>query len=290
MTRITLGFKAFDAHELLCHFVAVKAGLYRRGKIEVELADITFVPDDELPSDWFQASCGAALTSALKGLFQRVVFVAVDRPMFWIWSRTELDGLAGLAERRLATFPPLSPPHALANAALRQAGLETGRDVMLLPARDDVARLGLLRSCSADAALISSAVPPARMAALGFHRVAFLGDALRIPTTGLAADEAHLQREPELARTLVGIHRQALRLILEDAAFVSTVLTDWFDVDTDIARRTAEDYAAAFTRDGRTSIDIARGAVEAVARSLGVQDPPAWDQIYRFDDVMKPSS
>lgn len=285
MTRITLGFKAFDAHELLCHFVAVKAGLYRREKFEVELVDITFMPDDELPAKWFQASCGAALASAVKGLYQRVVFVAVDRPMFWIWSRTGMDGLAGLARHTLATFPPLSPPHALTNAALRQAGVDPARDVTLMSARDDVARLGLLRSCSVDAAVMSSAVPPARMAALGFHRVGFLGDELRIPTTGLATDASRLQQEPELVRTLIGLHRQALRLILEDAPFTSSVLTDWFDVDTDIARRTAEDYAASFTRDGRTSEDIAHGAVEALARSMGVAEPPDWEEIYRFDDA-----
>jgi hypothetical protein len=49
MTTITLGFKAFDPHELLCHFVADMAGLYRRESLQVELADITFIPIPNSP-------------------------------------------------------------------------------------------------------------------------------------------------------------------------------------------------------------------------------------------------
>ena len=42
MTTVQLGFKAFDAHELLCHFIAAKAGLYQRHRLQIELVDITF--------------------------------------------------------------------------------------------------------------------------------------------------------------------------------------------------------------------------------------------------------
>lgn len=285
-TPITLGFKAFDAHELLCHFVAVHAGLYQREGIAVQLADITFIADSELPEHVFQASCGAALASAVKGSGQRVVFVAVDRPMFWIWSRAPLSGVAGLARRRLATFPAVAPPHALANIVLRKAGLDAGmdvgRDVTLLPARDDVARLGLLRSGSVDAAVISSAIAPARMAGLGFHLLCFIGDELRLPTTGLAVDQAHLQRAPEQVSALVASHRESLRLLHSDPELTAAVLRDWFDVGSDIAAATAQCYASAFTADGRTSPAIAQGAIDALCAELDIAARPAWDQVYSF--------
>jgi hypothetical protein len=75
---ITLGFKAFDAHELLCHFVAVQAGLYEREGIAVQLADITFVTDNELPEQLFRR-CGAFQRG---GATAEGLFVAVDQPMF----------------------------------------------------------------------------------------------------------------------------------------------------------------------------------------------------------------
>ena len=55
MTTVQLGFKAFDAHELLCHFIAAKAGLYQRHRLQIELVDITFAIDTDLPQDMFQA-------------------------------------------------------------------------------------------------------------------------------------------------------------------------------------------------------------------------------------------
>jgi ABC-type nitrate/sulfonate/bicarbonate transport system substrate-binding protein len=279
---ITLGFKAFDAHELLCHCVAVHAGLYQRDGIAVQLADITFSADTELPDHVFQVSCGAALASALQGSGQKVVFVAVDRPMFWIWSRTPLDSVAGLARRRLATFPALAPPHALTNIVLRMAGLDAGRDVTLLPARDDVARLGLLRSGSVDAAVISSAIAPARMAGCGFHPLCFIGDELRLPTTGLAVHQAQLQRAPEQVRALVEIHRESLRLIHADRDLTAAVLRDWFDVSPDIAAETAQRYATSFTADGRTSQAIAQGAIDALCTAMDIAAHPAWDQVYAW--------
>jgi ABC-type nitrate/sulfonate/bicarbonate transport system substrate-binding protein len=200
--------------------------------------------------------------------------------MFWIWSRAPLAGLAGLAQCRLATFPALAPPHALANIVLRMAGMDAGRDVTLLPARDDVARLGLLRSGSADAAVISSAIAPARMVGLGFHELCCVGDELRLPTSGLAVDQAQLQRAPEQVRALVDIHRESLQLVHANRDLTAAVLRDWFDVSREIAEETAQRYATAFTADGRTSQAIAQGAIEALCAAMGVAARPDWSRVY----------
>lgn len=282
MTTITLGFKAFDPHELLCHFVADMAGLYRRESLQVELADITFIPDTELPQDYFQASCGAALNSALKGLGQKVVLVAVDRPMFWIYSRARHESVAGLVHARIATFPVMAPPHQLANLILQRAGLVIPDDVTLLQARDDVARLGLLRSSSVDAAVISSSIAPARMAQLGFHSLCWFGEHLQFPSTGLAIDKAFIQREPELVQTLVGIHRESLRMIHSDPELTSRVLGQYFDVDPAITRETARLFAMAFTEDGRIPRGVAEGAIRSLCDGFRIAQEPAWDDVYCF--------
>ncbi len=65
--QVKIGFKAFDPHELLCHFVALEAGLYQHHDITVELFDLTFAEDMSLPEDMCQVSCGAALASRPQG-------------------------------------------------------------------------------------------------------------------------------------------------------------------------------------------------------------------------------
>jgi ABC-type nitrate/sulfonate/bicarbonate transport system substrate-binding protein len=287
VTAITLGFKAFDPHELLCHFVAVKSGLYEKNQLQVELVDITFIPDAELPKHWFQASCGAALASAVRGIPQRVVFVAVDKPMFWIYASPGIRSVAELRNKRLATFPAVAPPHHLANIILARAGLDVAADVSLHCARDDTARLGLLKGGYVDAAVISSALAPAKLTGLGFNTLCFFGDEIRIPTTGLGVDQHYLDKEPELTRLLVDTHKASLSLIHDDPVLVGRVLQDYFDVAKEHADATARFYQSCYTKDGKTTADIAESAINGLSKSLNdsalsVSIPIPWREIYQF--------
>lgn len=282
MTSVTLGFKAFDPHELLCHFVAVEAGLYKSKALKVELVDITFIPEADLPSPWFQASCGAALASAVKGIPQRVVLVAVDKPMFWLYARPGISSIGELRNQRIATFPAIAPPHHLANIIMSRAGLDVASEVTLRSARDDVARLGLLKSGHVDAAIISSSVAPAKLTALGFNTLCLFGDQIRIPTTGLAIDQSYLDQEPEITRLLVDAHKESLKVIHHDLALVGRVLRDWFEVAPEHLEATARLYQSCYTPDGNTTPEIAQGAVNALAKSLGIATPVPWQKVYRF--------
>ena len=61
MKTVECGIKAFDVHELLCHFVAQRGGFYAVAGLDVRLVDTTFTPDERLPdADYFQVACGAA--------------------------------------------------------------------------------------------------------------------------------------------------------------------------------------------------------------------------------------
>ena len=282
MTAITLGFKAFDAHELLCHFVAVKSGLYKKNQLQVELVDITFIAETELPGHWFQASCGAALASAVKGIPQRVVFVAADKPMFWIYASPGIKSVAELKNKRLATFPALAPPHHLANIIMSRAGLNVLTEVSLHSARDDTARLGLLKGGYVDAAVISSAIAPAKITGLGLNQLCFFGDEIRIPTTGLGIDQAYLDKEFELTRLLVDTHKASLLLIQNDSALVGRVLQEYFDVANEHADATSVLYQSCFTKDGKTTADIAQAAINGLAKSLNISTFIPWQQIYQF--------
>lgn len=279
MASVQLGFKAFDPHELLCHFVAVEAGLYRQEKLHIELIDITFTPETELTKDCFQASCGAALSSALKGIPQKVLLIAVDKPMFWLYARQGTNTLQDMNDKTLATYPAIAPPHHLANIILKKANAES---VSLHPARDDVARLGLLRSQHVDAAVLSSALAPPVIEQMGFNTLCFFGDKIRLPTTGLAVDESFLQKEAELSLALVNSHKQSLRLIQEDQALLMRVLNKYFDVADAQLKTTASLYQGYYTNDGTTSRHIAQSAIDSLATSLGLKSVPDWNDIYKF--------
>lgn len=170
---VELGFRAYDPHELLPHAVARRHRLYERAGVEVRLRDLTFGPDEAL-----QVSCGAALLAALRGEERRILLVASRMPLFWLAGRAPLTH-GGV----VASYPEGSPPALFAR-------LLAGPGVTSVPARDDAARLGLVLDGSADAAVVSSAVPPARLEAAGLRELVAFAEALRVPTTGLAATPA----------------------------------------------------------------------------------------------------
>ena len=118
MTTVHLGFKAFDPHELACHFIARHAGFYATQGLDVRLLDTTFLTDGQLPPVTFHAACTAALFAWLRGTPMCVLFVACDRPMFWLVGRPgALDG-AGEGRVRIAGYPPGAPPGELLRLVL----------------------------------------------------------------------------------------------------------------------------------------------------------------------------
>lgn len=282
MMRAYLGFKAFDPHELLCHFVARRAGLYARHGVEVTLVDTTFLPDDKLPGDTLHAACGAALAAWLQGAPYRVVLAAVDRPMFWLHAAPGFADVAALSGKRIAGYPAIAPPAQFLRLVLERAGLDAARDVISYPVRDDTARLGLLRAGDVEAAVLSSSIAPAALHREGFATAAFFGDALRVPTTGLAVREELLERRPELVGALVKAHASALEIIHRDDDALGEVLARDFDFCAEDLEPMRDLARACFTRDGRSPNEITSAAVATVARLAGVPEPPSPESLYHF--------
>jgi len=275
MQRIHLGFKAFDAHELACHFVARHAGLYATHGLEVRLLDTTFIPDAQLPPRTFQAACTAALSAWLQGAPVRVVFVSCDRPMFWLVGRISGSAAADAERLRIAGYPPGTPPDALLRRVLEAETDAARREALVLPARDDVARLGLLQGGDVDAAVVSSAVPHSRLAQHGIGTLRFFGDALRVPTTGLAVPRELQAREPALVRAMCACFRDGLRLLRTDAGLAQEAFLGSLDLSREEAAGMVEVVRRCYTPDGRSTAAIESTAIETMRQALGVDAPPA---------------
>ena len=281
MTEICLGFKAFDAHELLCHFVAQQAGLYEKFGVQVKLLDTNFVPSESLPDTCFQVACGAALSGWLQGAALKVVLVATDKPLFWLYSRSEITEITGLADRRIASYPINAPPVNLLQAILTQDGLQ-GEQLRIEAARDDVARLGLLMSGDVAAAVISSAMPVELVASKGFQQLIFFADRLRVPTTGLAVTDSLLRTAPEKVALIVNIFQQSLSLIQSDAELLQQVLMKYFNFPGRFVTASADLFKSCFSKTGISSDQIIADAVSTMACQLKINEKE-WPQTNLYD-------
>ena len=278
MTEIYLAYKAYDIHELLCHAIADAAGLYTGAGLSVKLLDTTFTPDDALPENTFHAACGAALASFLDGQQRKVVFVACDRPMFWLYGRAGIDSVAKLAQARLATFPDVAPPSKFLQKYLRDVGVAPG----LLPCRDDTSRLGLLTSCSVDGALISSNYLPHQVGARGGQLLAFLGDSLRLPSTGLAVSSELHQSNPQLVAAMVKVYQQAMKLVFDDdQSILRNVLQRAFDQPVDGLDGAVQVIRHCYNPFGYSYENLLQDAIDGFAAGLGLSTRSS-RELYEF--------
>ena len=286
MKTVECGIKAFDVHELLCHFVAERGGFYATAGLDVRLVDTSFIPDEKLPaSDYFQVACGAAAFS--RSMPFRIYLAAVTRPMFWLYGSTGTKTVEQLAGKRIATYPPLAPPYWFNRIALRNHGLDPDTDVELKPARDDAIRLGLLRAGAADAALISSAMSPVTITRLGLNSLTLVGDEIRFVTSGIATTENIAQEDPGLVESLVNAHRQSLAVIHESPADVHSILVDVMGIMQEDAERTCKLILPCYTQDGYIDMDTVRKSLDTLNAETGNEVPVDADDLYDFSLTRK---
>jgi NitT/TauT family transport system substrate-binding protein len=283
VTRVECGIKAYDIHELLPHLVAKRLGYYGDEGLEVRVVDVTFVRDEDLPSEsYFQVACGAAYLGRREGHPFKVVLAGTDRPMFWLHGRQGVTRVEDLAGGRVATYPPVAPPHYFHRVTLQNHGLDPDADLEFRPARDDLIRLAMLRDGDVDAAAISSAISPVTVQRLGLERLAYFADEVSFVTTGIATTEAILDRQPELVAALVRVFRRALDAIHGDPDAVVPIIGDVLREPEDVAAETYALVESTYTRDGRVSLEQAQANLDRVGAEVRFGSDVAAQDLYDF--------
>jgi ABC-type nitrate/sulfonate/bicarbonate transport system substrate-binding protein len=265
MTQIECGIMAYDVHELLCHFLAQELGYYEEEGLEVFLRDRTFTAAEDFPDlSYFQVACGGAFMARRHGRPFKVVFAAVHRPIFWMYSSPEIETIEQLAGKRIAAYPPFAPPQIFHRLLLRSHGLEPDEDVSFEPVRDDEARLALLRTGEVQAAAVSSAYAPAALEREGLRKLALLGDEVTMVTSGIGTQERMLREQPEELAGLVRSFRRALEDIHGRPDVVVPVMARVLRQPDDVAAAMLDEIRPCFTRDGTLPLDVLQAAVDRV--------------------------
>ena len=230
------------------HFVAARTGAYADVGLDVTLVDLRA---GELPHD-ASVACGAAHFAALAGAEIRIWLIASAAPLFWLYGRRTYAEPASIA-----SYPPGTPP-------ARFLALALGAKPVLIPARDDAARLALVASGQADYALLSSATPPPRVEAL--EPLFCLADRVPVPSTGVATEGAGGDR----VLRLVSAHRRALGLIAEHPALAREGVREAFGFTDPEAAWILGTVRRHFTPDGRLPLP----QLNAAMRTLGLKRSP----------------
>ena len=115
--------------------VAKEAGFYKEEGLNVDLVVMRGAPAIQgliggtVP---FASSGGAGLLPIVRGAPLRIVFTTFSRPMFWVYSKPEIQTVEELRGKTIGVSSIGSGPDTLLRTMLKKHGLDGGRDVVIL--------------------------------------------------------------------------------------------------------------------------------------------------------------
>lgn len=235
----------------------------------------------------FSTAGGAGLLPILRGAPIRFMFTTFNRPMFWLYSRSDIRSVENLKGKKVGVSSLGSGPDSLLREILKKHGLDGGRDVVILPVGSGTARFFALQAGTVDAAMLS--IPANLMAQdAGFRELVSFIDQEWIELQGtinvtdqlLAADPTLVEKF--IRATLKGfIHFRDLR------SQTIGILIRFLRVKEDAAAKIYELMRPSLTQDGIVSEEIQRKSLEDVIDRVGLKEPPRLDKIFDYSMAVK---
>ena len=183
--------------------------------------------------------------------------------------------------KKIAGSSPGGSATLLANQALKQIGLEPGKDVSVLQMSGNAAsRYAVLESGIVDASLLS--VPENIIAQeKGYHELLFLGDVVEFPQNGFGTSEKRIRENPDEVYRMVRATLRGLQFVWEknnQEAVTNILMKQWKVNDRKMAAEMARQVNRVLTKDAyvkpesvQVLIDLARDSAK-VTKPVSVAD------------------
>jgi len=199
------------------YYIAREKGFYREEGFEVQdiyiRGGVTASQALQAGSVQFTLALGTGARGALSGMTIKVVMVYCDKPYHFLYARPDLGvrGPKDLKGKRVAVTGLGSTTYYAARKVVQHLGYDPDKDVSILSVGDIWPALA---SGSVESGLIRP--PFTNMAEkMGMVRIAFVGDALQLPMSGLVTSEKLIRERRDFVRSFVRQTYRGLRFFLD---------------------------------------------------------------------------
>jgi len=202
LKKVRMGSSSTNV-SFLALYTALNRGFFKEEGIDLE---IIFMPANlastaVLNGDLdYNGAVTGTIGAAVQGRPMKVLLFTVSKPLLFLIGQKNIKDLKQLKGKKIAGSSPGGSATLLANQALKQIGLEPGKDVSVLQMSGNAAsRYAVLESGVVDASLLS--VPENIIAhEKGYNELLFLGDVVEFPQNGFGTSEKRIRENP-VART-----------------------------------------------------------------------------------------
>jgi ABC-type nitrate/sulfonate/bicarbonate transport system substrate-binding protein len=270
--------------------VARERGYYRQEALDVQLV--------VMPSGLgtqallggnvkFSTAGGAGLMPILRGAPVRFMFTTFSRPMFWLYSRSDIRSVDSLKGKKVGVSSLGSGPDSLLREILKKHGLDGGRDVAIMPVGSGTARFYALQAGTVDAAMLS--VPANLMAQeAGFRELVSFIDQEWIELQGTVnVTNQLLVSDPTLVEKFIRATLKGFIHFRDQRSQTIGILTRFLRIKDDAAAKIYDLMRPSLTQDGVVNEELQRKSLEHVIDRAGLKEPPRLDKIFDYAVAVK---
>jgi NitT/TauT family transport system substrate-binding protein len=273
---------------LLPTFAAVDRGFFRDEGFDVELIQMaaTLASTALMTGDLdYNGAATGVISAAVQGRPMKVLTFTVSRPLLFLMSRKEIKEPRDLRGKKVAGSTPGASATLLAVQALRQLGLEPGRDVSILPMGGTAAgRLAVLESGTVDAALLS--VPENFFAKeKGFNELLFLGENIEFAQAGLGATDKRIKENPDEVYRVVRAQLRTVVFLLDKSRhgeIVELIIKRWKLSDRRMAESMLQDLLRVLARDAKVTPASIQSLIDSAREGAKVTRPIKIEEVTDF--------
>jgi ABC-type nitrate/sulfonate/bicarbonate transport system substrate-binding protein len=202
----------------------------------------------------FGMSAGASLAAALRGAPLRLVFVQIDKPLYYLFTQPEIRTAAELEGKSVGIAAVGDSTQLATKATLKGLGANP----------EAISYVANITGPQSAAALQSGSVTGAAVSApydliaqrLGFRNLGFMGDYLDYLTAGLATHEDHIQNQPDLVHATLRAEIKAHRYMQKNRLGTIAHMARFLEISPEDAAEAYDAYMKYLTRDGTSTPDV----------------------------------
>lgn len=278
LKKVRMGSSSTNV-SFLALYTALNRGFFKDEGIDLE---IVFMPANLASTavlngdiDYNGAVTGT-IGAAVQGRPMKVLLFTVSKPLLFLMGQKNITDLKQLKGKKIAGSSPGGSATLLANQALKQIGLEPGKDVSVLQMSGNAAsRYAVLESGVVDASLLS--VPENIIAhEKGYNELLFLGDVVEFPQNGFGTSEKRIRENPDEVYRMVRATLRGLQFIWDknnSEAVTNILMKQWQVNDRKMAAEMARQVSRVLTKDAYVKPESVQVLVDLARESAKVTKP-----------------
>lgn len=252
--RVRIGISAVSLG-FLPTVIAEKKGFYTKYGLVSEhvLVPCAIATNALLSEDLDYAVCtGPGIAGAIKGLPIKLVMTTQDKLGYLLLVKPNVQKLTDLRGKTVGISTFGSQLYLTSVTLFRKTGLEPGKDVNLLPAGDNTARIAGMESGKIDAAFVSS---PADIfgAKRGYKVLLWSRDHVPLTQNAIVVTDKKLKQSPDQVKRTIKGSIDALRFIRDRQEESVEIASKWLKLDAATTRAAFENYLPCYSIDGGLS-------------------------------------